>query len=174
MEKKKFFFWKFSDHKNTPKLMILELPQPQDYYRTIRDIEIHIPSPGVVRFHGLGPDLWKILGHENMFLLSWSSYDHHDHMIIMTIWSSWCASQTSGTQDAHHVFNCIFGLNWMEHMMCVIVFRNTRRTSCVQLHFWIELNGTHDVRHSLQERKTHIMCSIAFLDWIEWNTWCAS
>ena len=52
-EKKKSFF----DHKNTPKLMILEVPQPWEYDRTLWDIETLLPSLGVVKFHGLGPDL---------------------------------------------------------------------------------------------------------------------
>ena len=47
----------FPDNKNTPKLMILEVPQPREYNRTLRDIEMLLPSLGVVRFHGLGPDL---------------------------------------------------------------------------------------------------------------------
>ena len=47
----------FLDHKNTPKLMILEVPQPWEYYRTLLDIETLLPSFGVVKFHGLGPDL---------------------------------------------------------------------------------------------------------------------
>ena len=37
--------------------MILEVPQPQEYYRTLRDIEMLVPGPEVVRFHGLGADL---------------------------------------------------------------------------------------------------------------------
>ena len=56
-----FFFEKkkssFFHHKNTPKLMILEVPQPWEYYRTLRDIETLLPSLGVVKFHGLGLDL---------------------------------------------------------------------------------------------------------------------
>ena len=51
------FLLKIVLHKNSPKLMILELPKPRDYYRPIRAIEMHVPSPGVVNFHGLGPDL---------------------------------------------------------------------------------------------------------------------
>ena len=37
--------------------MTFDVPQPWELYRAIQDIEIHIRSPGVVRFHGLGPDL---------------------------------------------------------------------------------------------------------------------
>ena len=64
------FFLKIFPHEKTPKLMILEVPQPRDYYRTIRDIEMHVPSRGVVNFHGLGLDLWRILGHKIMVLVS--------------------------------------------------------------------------------------------------------
>ena len=37
--------------------MILEVPHTQEHYRTLWDIEMLIPSPGVVRFYGLGPDV---------------------------------------------------------------------------------------------------------------------
>ena len=50
--------------------MILEVSQPQDVYRTIQDIEMLVPSLGVVRFHGLGPDLSRILCHEIMVIVS--------------------------------------------------------------------------------------------------------
>ena len=50
--------------------MILEVPQPWEHYRTLRDIETLVPSPGVVIFHGLGPDLRRVLRHEIMVLVS--------------------------------------------------------------------------------------------------------
>ena len=50
--------------------MILEVPRPRDYYRTIRHIEMLAPNPGVVRFHGLERDLLKVLGPEIMVLMS--------------------------------------------------------------------------------------------------------
>ena len=52
-----FFVDDLFAHKNTPKLIILEVPQPQEYDRTLRDIETLLPSFGVIKFHGLGPDL---------------------------------------------------------------------------------------------------------------------
>ena len=52
-----FSFNEFFAHTNTPKLIILEVPQPQEYDRTLWDIETLLPSFGVIKFHGLGPDL---------------------------------------------------------------------------------------------------------------------
>ena len=37
--------------------MILEIPQPREYYRTLGDVEILLPNVGVVRFDGQGLDV---------------------------------------------------------------------------------------------------------------------
>ena len=49
-----FFFRFFFDNKNTPKLMILEVPLPREHYRTLRDIEMLLPI--LLASAGLGSD----------------------------------------------------------------------------------------------------------------------
>ena len=61
---------RFFSAKNFKKLIILEVPRPREYDRTIPRIEMLLPSSGVVKFHGLGPDLRRVLGQKMMVLLS--------------------------------------------------------------------------------------------------------
>ena len=86
--KKSFKKTWFFNHKTVQKLIVLEVLRPREYDRTLWHPSAVLFGLYFIKFHGLGPELWRILCHEIMVLLSWSS-SHDDHIMMIISWPSW-------------------------------------------------------------------------------------